>query len=84
MTGVGLGLLPGAVPGRGAVGQGAPAPWWGAGVLGTARVTHINAGLPESHVSDAWMVGQFCRHIDQEARICPGTALWCGLLCACP
>lgn len=70
--------------GAAAVGQGAPAPWWGAGVSGTARVTHIAAGLPKGCISDRWVTGQFCRHIDQETLVCPGTALWCGLLCACP
>lgn len=42
--GVGQGLLPMAVPRRGAVGRGAPVPWPGAGGLGIARVTQIPAG----------------------------------------
>lgn len=72
-----------AVPGRGAVGQGAPAPWWGAGVSGTARVTHIATGLPKGCVSDRWVAGQFCRHIDQGKHLFV-LGLHYGVVCFAP
>lgn len=84
MPGVGRGLLPVAVHGRGAVGRGAPVPWQGAGGVGKARVTQIPAGLPESPVSARQVMGRVCRSINQETLICPGTAQWCGLLCTHP
>lgn len=84
VTGAGRGLLSVAMPGRGAAGRGAPAPWQRAGGLGKARVTQTPAGLPESPGSAMQAVGCLCRHIDQETVFCPRTVLWCGLLCACP